>query len=181
MFLVSIVTTLEQCLWGRIPLLWSTRVFRYFLLWNECFYGCLNLQQISQNIMPNGVWSHELWIIFICCQVEFLTSYQLKGRSNMSSNQEGSFQIFPLVTSSVNLAAFFIGKCLALCFLIVYRKSARFREPLKKKKSFVLKRENKASKAIKELRLNWKRALNYKWCLYLIKIVIRWGGALLVQ
>ena len=47
----------------------------------------------------------------------------------MSSNQEGSFQIFPLVTSSVNLAAFFIGKCLALCFVIVYRKSARFREP----------------------------------------------------
>ena len=58
-----------------------------------------------------------------------LTSYQLKGRSNMSSNQEGSFQIFPLVTSSVSLAAFFIGKCLALCFVIVYRKSARFREP----------------------------------------------------
>ena len=83
--------------------------------------------------MPNGVWSHELWIIFICCQVDFLTSYQLKGRPNMSSNQEGSFQIFPLVTSSVNLAAFFIGKCLALCFVIVYRKSARFREPLKKK------------------------------------------------
>ena len=133
MFLVSIVTTLEQWLWGRIPLLWSTRVFRYFLLWNECFYGSMNLQQISQNIMPNGVWSHELWIIFICCQVEFLTSYQLKGRPNMSSNQEGSFQIFPLVTSSVNLAAFFIGKCLALCFVIVYRKSARFREPLKKK------------------------------------------------
>ena len=49
------------------------------------------------------------------------------------------------------------------------------------KKSLFLKRENKTSKAIKELRLNWKRALNYKWCLYLIKIVIRWGGALLVQ
>ena len=40
----------------------------------------------------------------------------------MSSNQEGSFQIFPLVTSSVSLAAFFIGKCLALCFVIVTEK-----------------------------------------------------------
>ena len=52
----------------------------------------------------------------------------LEGRSNISSNQEGSFQIFLLVTSSVNLAAFFIGKCLALCFVIICRKSARLRE-----------------------------------------------------
>ena len=92
---------------------------------------------------------------FSCAYIElWINLGSLEGRSNISSNQEGSFQIFPLVTSSVNLAAFFIGKCLALCFVIVYRKSARFREPLKKKNSFVLKRENKASKAIKELRLN---------------------------
>ena len=41
---------------------------------------------------------------------------------------KGSFQIFPPVTSSIDLAAFFIRKFLALCFVIVFRRSARFRE-----------------------------------------------------
>ena len=66
---------------------------------------------------------------FSCAFIElWINLGSLEGRSNISSNQEDSFQIFPLVTSSVNLAAFFIGKCLALCFVIVYRKSARLRE-----------------------------------------------------
>ena len=60
---------------------------------------------------------------FSCAYIElWINLGSLEGRSNISSNQEGSFQIFPLVTSSVNLAAFFIGKCLALCFVIVYQK-----------------------------------------------------------
>ena len=66
---------------------------------------------------------------FSCAFIElWINLGSLEGRSNISSNQEDSFQIFPLVTSSVNLAAFFIGKSLALCFVIVYRKSARLRE-----------------------------------------------------
>ena len=62
---------------------------------------------------------------FSCAYIElWINLGSLEGRSNISSNQEDSFQIFPLV----NLAAFFIGKYLALCFVIVYRKSARLRE-----------------------------------------------------
>ena len=43
----------------------------------------------------------------------------------------------------------------------------------KKNPFFKKKRASKASKAIKGLKLNWKRALNYKWYLCLIKILIQ--------
>ena len=52
----------------------------------------------------------EIAHAFSCAYIElWINLGSLEGRSNISSNQEDSFQIFPLVTSSVNLAAFSSG------------------------------------------------------------------------
>ena len=128
MLIVSIVTTLEQWLWGRIPFFRSTRFSLHFLLRNACFHGCLSLPQISQYIIPNGVFimviNYGLYLYVV--KLNFLRVINLKVALKFPLI---GFQIFPLVASSVNLTAFFIRKFLALFFVIVNQKSARFREP----------------------------------------------------
>ena len=61
MLIVSMVTTLKQSLWGRVPLSKSTRFSRHFLLRNACFNGCLNLQLISQYIIHNDILDYGLY------------------------------------------------------------------------------------------------------------------------